>query len=905
MSYRIKLYKTFNGYISNNEGQGEDVTNYVVNGFSFLEKLDESLDIGTMVLRNRNEAEPFSMFDIIEVETVDEQQNSEVIMSMRIGGDEVQLLSKDPKKYEHTLSLVEHTKLLERYVVSGKTFTQPTYPVWNTNESYDLFDIVIYGTKLFKSAKNNNEDEPDEEIIPDPSWVLYTDQRLYTLLDVLDILRKTTPLIEMTQDYENYPYELPVVGSSLYNLLSTTLSPEFTFKDLTLKEILMEVFGVLDAIPRLTFQITNPVNGSFKKYLTADFVNELKELIIGESQFSNVMQRQDLDNYLTNAESEVLNAVNDQDFNESVEIVPSPNGWISWTQDDYIQGDYLGAYISTPKPISSITKVYSWLPARVYRKSDNALIVSGGFYRDITDFVVEKKIWDTLDIDITEGVNTPKKNNSLYYNYRKENIIIPKEMYDLFGDTSTIEYLIKSSLYKTYDSDLYSISPGSSDGTPSLLKTVFQIHYVPLYRSERYDIERQDITFIDKKTTQVLNQQSRLVDLSNYMNRLQNKINRIGNNELVLEGRENSYEDGYNVGDYTDDLFIITQKESIIFKDYIFFKYQLTKNFNMISKFIGVDSEIRQYEMGEQNTLDRNLVYKEYIQLDALTSFDYNLNRRNSSVLNNYGCDTIIETFDTSSSKKQVQTTTVYNNGDGGYVLAPTSTNGAGNNLILNLGFNDNKVAGEAKVEENNRTVKEFIPYTDAYGVADYMVFRFYEGLEYHITGNDFEDLEDLYDLSAIYPRYTGLTPENNSGTFQTYLYKDNREILSLTLSYQFLTKDISKIGFGRALSSRNRYVNGLPPQKLYVKTYNDFNFGRLDTKKAPSNPVTTDEAVLTMETDSNYFVVENNSIIGKDSYCITDEYDNILIWVNQNGITYDTIVFDFQNQREGINYNY
>ena len=92
------------------------------------------------------------------------------------------------------------------------------------------------------------------------------------------------------------------------------------------------------------------------------------------------------------------------------------------------------------------------------------------------------------------------------------------------------------------------------------------------------------------------------------------KVNRMGNSELSLEHRVGNYDDLYTTGDYTNEMYIITEREIIFNKDYIYAKYQLSRNFNMISKFISVNSENRQWEIAEQNTLKRKLLYRAFLK---------------------------------------------------------------------------------------------------------------------------------------------------------------------------------------------------------------------------------------------------------------------------------------------------
>lgn len=110
-----------------------DVTDYIEQGFSVLEKLDETFDTGKISLVNTDRKEPYNMWDTIQV-LIDGTE----VASLRIAGDSISLSSKNPLRYTHELTLIEHTKLLELFVISGKTFTQPT----DGTTEYTIADVI-------------------------------------------------------------------------------------------------------------------------------------------------------------------------------------------------------------------------------------------------------------------------------------------------------------------------------------------------------------------------------------------------------------------------------------------------------------------------------------------------------------------------------------------------------------------------------------------------------------------------------------------------------------------------------------------------------------------------------------------------------------------------------------------
>ena len=291
MNYTVNLIsKNVNSAVTTT-----NITSKVENGFSLHEKLDESLDIGSMTIPSVTRSTPYTMFDIIQVKL-----DGEEVFAQLIGGDTVQLVSKNPKMYKHNLSLVELTKMLELFIISGKTFTQPTD-----------------GTTT------------------------------YTLAEVITILNDTTQLEleELVDSTRLFKWDS---SCDYYSLLNGISSPEFTFKDMTLREALNEVCSYIGAIPRLVLN-----DGGILR-LTFDFVNELKELIESESDFVEKRTQQDIQFYSTQLESDAYNLVNDSDENESVEIYPSDGSYTTARCDDYVF-DVLKSYVPTKKNVYNAT----------------------------------------------------------------------------------------------------------------------------------------------------------------------------------------------------------------------------------------------------------------------------------------------------------------------------------------------------------------------------------------------------------------------------------------------------------------------------------------------------------------------------------------------------------------------
>jgi hypothetical protein len=148
----------------------------------------------------------------------------------------------------------------------------------------------------------------------------------------------------------------------------------------------------------------------------------------------------------------------------------------------------------------------------------------------------------------------------------------------------------------------------------------------------------------------------------------------------------------------------------------------------------------------------------------------------------------------------------------------------------------------------------------------------------------------------------------------------------------------------GRYLALKNRLVTENPPTEIRLYTYTDgTTYGRTDTLTLKSgydieSSYTTVPVISS--TDFKITITDVRLLAGKDcwcltdnavqtitpsvflsgkyvtfsatdldsntsSWCVTDENDNILIYVNQSGTMLAKIRFDFLNKRSEINYNY
>ena len=915
MVYTIQLKETDRSGVTTTT----DITSNVEIGFSIVEKLNEELDIGSMTIMFNERSEPYNMLDTIRI-LVD----SVLIYSMRIGGDTVSLESKNPLLYSHTLSLVEHTKVLERVIISGKTFTQPT----------DISETQL------------------------------------TLWDLIETLRLVYPFETNDNILDTRKFE---IDATQVTYLKSIIAPEFTFKDVTLREALNQVASYVDGVVRLDESNT----------LSIEFYNETLDLIEEETGNYNKSRTQDIEFYATDMTVDALNMVNDNSESSAIEAYPSENEFITARSDDYIF-DFTKSYIPTQKPIYSINKVV----ARVDLTLNVILPISGDVHQAYIDGVLldgdsnmelygydgvngnarvlEYNKFRTQENFETDqlGDTTYYQSNTIYYNYGEKNITHSNTstMWDTIANCETAlragtkRWLLDNDAYIIVDAiDLYTgkeytietvgtsdftlvgassntvgvtfittgitagngtckITVEESGGTPQSSITagtennyMFQVVYTPIPKSIRFNIDRQDLTDVYKKTTIASNQQSRIVNMSNFLDNRQGQINKLGNSELTLNNRVSSLANIYNVGDYTVDKFLLTSKEIIFFNDFFDCVYELSRNWNKRSQFIGVNSEIRQWEIGEKGrTLERDLLYKEYVEIDAVESGSGELS---SQFITSIGRQTYLDTFKISSIYKEVLTGMLDATEIPNTILTPTSSNGAGNNLLFRFQFNHN-IDGGSYREEKDKYVGGFVigtqiatQYSSYSDVDDAKLTSFdmylVDGTNTP-TGSSPDTYLERADLLPITElSYITNTLLNNQS--ELMVYKDNREILSMMYQLQQVSLDINKVILGKALSNRNRLITSNPPTELYLHTYTTEKFGKNDTTTVLDGGTKVSITPTVFLAQRKITVSHANLTSATSAYCIADENDNILIAVNQDGLLLDEITFSFNNKRTGI----
>lgn len=873
----------------------EDLTNKVSWSYSIYEKITYDLDEGSIEIRHSQKETPYRPFDIVEIYDEDGLE----VFSGRVSYDIVNISSKKPLRYSHAIGLIEHTKLLERYWIYGKTFTQPI----------------------------------EDEVSP------------YTMLDVVEILRDTS-VPSFTETGGSFPMLRPfsIENQSTRDFLDSVIAPELTFKEVNLREALNELFSFVDGLVRLGSQ--NEIYIDFFNFSGGEF-NGIRT--------TKKDREQDINEYATTLVSAVVNPTNSRDVSDMEEygneIFPSEGLYTTPRSKSFIfdTGD---ALFPTPNPIYKINKVVAIPRVRltIYDKDLSTDTIKtynadNDYYElDLTHFIIEKEFHDSLDdMGFIESIISPdelNKSNTAVYEYGKRNIDLSYR-WGLFNLFVGFPILLKSAIARTFrgedliiNSVTYSIPEETTidDGnivmededfkyTFQLLEqdhvyiTPYRIYYQTIPRDVKIEIDRDSTEEINKLTQLLTNQKSRIVDTHSFLNNTQFTINKKGMSNLELSHVVKDLSSSYNLGDFDEQGFVITEKETIFHKDFYRCNYKLNRGFNKTSLFTGLSSQVRQWEIGESGrTLERNVYIKEYIEAspkDSVVSLSHDSKTLSSDMLGELGKTFTFNTAITPDPLNHFVFRSYGTEPTGEPFiseildLTPIKSIG-GNNVIYSFKF-DNNVSLLPKLVGNNGFLADQFAnmatrYTNNIGRFDRFNLRsfkqvpdgvFNSTVEAVMAGRDYPEVGDFFPIGVGTPM----------GDFEVYTKKDNREILKISLAYQVFSQDKDFV-IGQKFMKENRMFsrskNQIDQPKIAFYTNNKFTKNDVIAPDLPTASIQD----LNSTYNNGVLTINNTTSESYSSWAIYEENTRKL-WFACNKPINDTknIHFEFKNRRGDIDY--
>jgi len=859
-----------------------DYTDRVTNGFSIVEMLDEELDNGNIILPRIERFEPFDNFDKVDI-----YFDNNLIKSYYISNDTTEVKVKNPVRYEHNLTLIEMTKRLEKFFVDGKTFTQPV----------------------------EGEYEP------------------YTLLDVVEILRAITPIRHVNDIVGTTPSDRQVfkIPQETEELLGDIEAPEFNFKEMTLRECLDEVASVIDGNVFLDSD----------ENLRINLFNDLKDKIENFNALHKMNQK-DMQYYGNTMVSNMMNTVVESPKND-IGVAHSPfiNGKTN-TRSEAFQWDFFDAFIPTQHPIYKVKEVvfrnfWDVFEVRIEDEPADENLFDGLTADGVNRAVFEEQYANTLPFG-SEGeiISNPDKdyqNSSLTYRYGEKNISIPTVNRAVFGPRETLTLVMERSefdmeLFKEHAQEQLWVDEVELDvqynlDNPQLLKfddvndpetyIVFilelseeidrdvenndievEVRYQPIKETVRSEVLKDSVEETPFKTYIQGNQQTRIIDFENFTNKQKAKVNRLGLADYQISHRVKNYSDLLNLGDFTNDGLIVTKRELIFYRDYIRALYQLNKNFNKSNQFVGIDSEIRQWEIGESGrTVERNINYEEYVYIS--TSEEKRTNVNDSYIINESVSDKILETFDDVSSTPinvmSMETLLPQVVDDGQEertpnLILPLTKYYGGSQLMFHF-----SIDGNLSIGDRIKTGEGFSGWAEEFLNSPSIYTNKFARLEN--INLKFKRVSEKQNLDKETRNALPFLPENygqeeiTSGKFA--IFKDNLEKLSMGVSLQFLPQ--GNVIIGNEFLKKNKLVAEYEHKPLFIRFYNSDKLLTTRNKAKVSEGDSESELNINIDYSEQYIEILNNDIGNYNQWAICDD----------NGNTY--LISD--GDKKYINFNY
>jgi hypothetical protein len=520
----------------------ELMTNKVKLGFTFSDKIDVELDSATLIAPYTSREQPYKPFTQVKFYFKDVVQP----LVYYVSDDSVSRLSSASPYFQHSLVLIEPTKILERFKCVDMTFTQPI----------------------------------DSLFTP------------YTLLDVVNRIHYNNPS-RRPNDTERY---WDVVDAEISNLLASIQAPQFQFRSMTIREALDRTFQYINAVTRLK------ILDDGTRVLSADFFNTLDTLTNLQSVL-NISRNQGSEFFADNSELTVENATT-----EYATVKFPSQGWAGVRADAPLMTSE-NYRIELPFPIYEIKSL------KVFLRVLTTGVETIHEYKevDITRFVFEKQAYDNLPPGTEQRQNDKEIHsyNSIYFS-RGDNKIFGLQNIPAIN-------VIGFNLRRTIDLILDTVYGGTnitaqwdSFGDDKFSDLLFRVEYRTLLNSRLRFMRDVKEDFFGTINT---NQMENLVDMEALGANARGVINRVGNPDLTVSKMVKNWNDRFRVGQFTEDGFIVTNSENAIFNDHIRTTASFTKNYNGLSRFVGVDTEIRQIPIPLQTT-------KTMVHYDQFVVFD-------------------------------------------------------------------------------------------------------------------------------------------------------------------------------------------------------------------------------------------------------------------------------------------
>nr|DAR50623.1 MAG TPA: hypothetical protein [Caudoviricetes sp.] len=572
------------------------------------------------------------------------------------------------------------------------------------------------------------------------------------------------------------------------------LAPEFAFTKMTLREQLKQVGGFIHAEPRISaFKTDNKGNEYFE--VVFDKYGGIKQSHIKDRQLISAGFKESINEYCTALDSSADNLVSQVDFAQGVVVEPFENGFTTLRTENITTRleENNDTIIPTDKPIFQIKSVIcKYIPGK------------GSGNWDITPYVFESADYNG-NLSSYGGVYPYSKSYAVYYTQGSKGI---KGLF--FKAESPISPALKNyaitNILRTVTGDSSLTIGGDGGILKAYAELGFEITYLPIFKTRIKTTKQQIRTGLPR--TLAYNQSANMIETRYYGANLKGVVERLGNLEKTYTYIVPFLSDIPTAGMVFDKNYYISTVTWEVLPYYIKVTLGLSKDFNRISEYIGINSEKRMWEVSERMSVERQTLIQEYVVFSdkprtkkgkdvyfqkgafSLTGWLFN----DSSTVSGSNPISACSVRPMNKNKANV----------GNYVILPSVAVSFGNSALFAVNYADNYSAGQKIVKESkDNDLKgywgQYVPAADYYGRAYYLTLSWTD----KARGIDATKADAL-------PQKGNLDTTDIIKVMDLRYRKDNREQPSLAYELSAVT-DNDEFIIGEALMSNSALVNRSP----------------------------------------------------------------------------------------------
>lgn len=584
-------------------------------------------------------------------------------------------------------------------------------------------------------------------------------------------------------------------------------SPEFSFTNCTLWDALSQVGGFIHAIPRLVPRSKDDdthYNVTFDKLGGSDIAPYMPPLIYQDMTL-------DINEYCGTIASPAQNLCNTEDDTNGA-ITELGNDYITVRAEEgaiEINGD--NVIICTSMPIQKLVKLEcGFIPG--YENGGKAV-------GDITAYAYEDAEYSVLSSYWGSAYPYSK---AWALRWKQGGNVIDGLSFKQEGKTSASTAFGKTAIVNIIEAKT-GVAVSLTDATQGqwYRQLAFKVTYVPIVTARVEAIKPYDTN--ETNNTLVYNQGANVAETSFYGEKMRGAIARLGQ---AVEQRTydiKTWNGLPKVGQLLDGKYIATIDAQYDITR-IRISVTLTKDFNQLSQFVGLNSNYRLYDISEKQSVERHIHYFDKIVLGHAK----NENATPMTIIKAVA-DMMRRTFhpfgitNTPIDKVSVARVLPFSNGtamEDRSVVLPVAAFPFGTSLCFSFSFFDNYGAGYQSSNdydgEKNKATQRLVPYTDVYGEISELHFGlFAEGWTPTIDTQKDGSYAMLYPQNKDY-KWNGETADeplistslvgftNPGGAL--IINKDSREKIDVTYQVHFCA-DEDNIVVGAGLADFCQYV--------------------------------------------------------------------------------------------------